>query len=108
MKITMRLAAAFSVFLSAALLQAGAQCHLLGTVTDSSGAPIADVAVTITTPSLRTFKLTIKTDAKGNYSTLLNDCTMPYHVAFDKEGSPRRARTRRFRSTTRASWTRNS
>ncbi len=86
MKTTLRLASAFSVFLSAALLQAGAQCHLLGTVTDSSGAPIPDATVTVTTPSLHTFKLTVKTDAKGRYTTLLSDCTMPYHIAFDKEG----------------------
>ena len=57
-----------------------------GTVTDSSGAPVEGATVTITTPSLTTFKLTLKSDAKGKYGTILNDCTMPYHVKFEKEG----------------------
>lgn len=86
MKITVRMAAALGALLSAAFLQAGAQCRLLGTVTDSSGAGIEGVTVIVTTPSLRTFKLTNKTDAKGRYSLVLNDCTMPYHVAFEKDG----------------------
>jgi len=86
MKITMRMAAALGVFLTAGFLQAGAQCRLLGTVTDTAGAPLDGVTIIVTTPSLGTFKLTNKTDAKGKYSMLLNDCTMPYHVAFEKEG----------------------
>lgn len=86
MKMKVRMAAALAAFLSAGFLQAGAQCRLLGTVTDSSGAPLEGVTVIVTTPSLRTLKLTQKTDAKGKYSLVLNDCTMPYHVAFEKEG----------------------
>jgi tetratricopeptide (TPR) repeat protein len=86
MKMTVRMAAALGAFLSAAFLQAGAQCRLLGTVTDSTGAPIEGVAVIVTTPSLRTLKLTNKTDARGKYSMVLNDCTMPYHVDFEKDG----------------------
>ncbi len=82
----MRWTAGACAFLSAALPHAGAQCRLLGTVTDSSGAPIEGATVTVTTPSLRTLKLTQKTDSKGKYSLVLQDCTMPYHVAFDKEG----------------------
>lgn len=81
-----RMAAALGAFLSAAFLQAGAQCRLLGSVTDSAGAPIDAVMITVTTPNLGTFKLTNKTDAKGKYSMVLNDCTMPYHVSFAKEG----------------------
>jgi tetratricopeptide (TPR) repeat protein len=86
MKNTMRMAAALVAFLAPALLHAGAQCRLLGTVTDSSGAPVDGVTITVTTPSLGTFKQTLKTDAKGKYSIVLNDCTMPYHVAFEKDG----------------------
>jgi tetratricopeptide (TPR) repeat protein len=82
----MRYTAAVCAFLSAAFLQAGAQCRLLGTVTDSSGAPVDGALVTITTPSLTTLKLTQKTDAKGKYSLVLQDCTMTYHVAFSKDG----------------------
>jgi tetratricopeptide (TPR) repeat protein len=70
----------------ASLLHAGAQCRLLGTVTDSSGAPVEGATIIITTPSLRTLKMTQKTDARGKYSLVLQDCTMTYHVAFEKEG----------------------
>ena len=87
MKISVGTAAAFGAgFLSAAVLQAGAQCRLLGTVTDSSGAPVEGVTVTVTTPSMTSFKITQKTDAKGHYSLVLNDCTMPYHAQFSKDG----------------------
>jgi tetratricopeptide (TPR) repeat protein len=86
MKLKVWMAAALGTFLSAGLLQAGSQCRLLGTVTDSSGAPLEGVTVIVTTPSLRTLKLTNKTDAKGRYSMVLNDCTMPYHVSFEKDG----------------------
>jgi len=82
----MRWTAGLCAFLSAAFLHAGAQCRLLGTVTDSAGAPLDGVTVTVTTPSLTTLKLTQKTDAKGKYSLVLQDCTMPYHVAFTKDG----------------------
>ena len=86
MRITMRMAAALGAFLSAGFLYAGAQCRLVGTVTDTAGAPIEGAAIVITTPKLGTFKLTLKTDGKGKYSTIMNDCTMPYHVSIEKEG----------------------
>jgi len=86
MRITMRMAAALGAFLSAGFLYAGAQCRLLGTVTDTAGTPVEGAAIVITTPKLGTFKLTLKTDAKGKYSTIMNDCTMPYHVSIEKEG----------------------
>ena len=87
MKSSMRWAAAAAGFLTAASLWADpASCHLVGTVTDSSGAPLEGVTLTITTPSLKIFKTTQKTDAKGNYSVVLQDCTMPYHVEFEKDG----------------------
>ena len=86
MRITMRVAAALGAFLSAGFLQAGAQCRLMGTITDSAGVPIEGAAIVITTPKLGMFKLVLKTDAKGKYSTIMNDCTMPYHVSVEKEG----------------------
>jgi tetratricopeptide (TPR) repeat protein len=86
MKHTMRWSAAAAAFLTAASLHAASQCRLIGTVTDSSGAPVASVTLTITTPSLKIFKMTQTTDAKGKYSVVLQDCTMPYHIAFEKEG----------------------
>lgn len=69
-----------------AVLFAGAQARLKGTVTDAAGTPLEGVTVTLTTPNLRLFKVTLKTDKKGEYSTIVNDATMPYHVRFEKEG----------------------
>jgi tetratricopeptide (TPR) repeat protein len=88
MKITIRTLAASAAFFAAALAQAvpGAQCRLQGTVTDSTGAPIDGASVTITTPNMTSFKLNLKADAKGHYSTIIQDCTLPYHVRFEKEG----------------------
>jgi tetratricopeptide (TPR) repeat protein len=72
--------------LAAAYLHAGAQCRVSGVVTDTTGAPVADGTITITTPHLTTYNVTVKTDAKGKYGTLIPDCTMPYHFKFEKEG----------------------
>lgn len=81
-----RAVTALAAFGLAALLFAGAQGRLKGKVTDSSGAPIEGATVTITTPNLRTFKMTIKSDKKGDWGTILNDATMPYHVRIEKDG----------------------
>ena len=86
MNTTKRWAAGLGALLAAAHLHAGAQCRVKGIVTDPSGAPLGDVAVTVTTPSLTTYKTELKTDAKGNWGTIMPDCTMPYHFRFDKEG----------------------
>jgi len=86
MRITMRMAAALTAFLAAGFLYAGAQCRLMGSVTDSAGAPVDGVTIVITTSKLTTFKHSISTDAKGKYSTILPDCTMPYLVVFGKDG----------------------
>jgi tetratricopeptide (TPR) repeat protein len=77
---------ALAAFGLAALLFAGAQARLKGKVTDSSGKPIEGATVTITTPNLRTFKMALKSDKKGDWGTILNDATMPYHVKIEKEG----------------------
>lgn len=78
--------AALVAFGFASLLLAGAQARLKGKVTDSSGKPLEGAVVTVTTPNLRTFKMTLKTDKKGEWGTILNDATMPYHVKIEKEG----------------------
>jgi Tfp pilus assembly protein PilF len=78
--------AALAAFGLAALVFAGAQARLKGKVTDSSGKPIEGATVTITTPNLRTFKMLLKSDKKGDWGTILNDATMPYHVKIEKEG----------------------
>lgn len=86
MKKTTRTLAALAVFGLSAVLFAGAQARLKGRVTDSAGNPMEGVTVTLTTPNLRLFKATMKTDKKGEYGTIVNDATMPYHVRFEKEG----------------------
>jgi tetratricopeptide (TPR) repeat protein len=69
-----------------AVLFAGAQARLKGKVTDAAGTPLEGVTVTLTTPNLKMFKVLLKTDKKGEYGTIVNDATMPYHVRFEKEG----------------------
>ncbi len=86
MKRTVRAVTALAAFGLASLVYAGAQGRLKGKVTDSSGNPVEGVNITVTTPNLRTFKMTLKTDKKGEWATILNDATMPYHVKFEKEG----------------------
>ena len=86
MKKTIGASAALLAFGLAAILSAGAQARLKGRVTDSAGKPIEGVAVTVTTPALRTFKMSLKSDKKGDWGTIVNDATMPYHVKFEKEG----------------------
>jgi tetratricopeptide (TPR) repeat protein len=81
-----RAVTALVVFGLAAVLTAGAQARLKGRVSDSAGKPIEGATVTVTTPNLRTFKMTLKSDKKGEWGTILNDATMPYHVRIEKEG----------------------
>jgi len=86
MKKTIGASGALLAFGLATILSAGAQARLKGKVTDSAGKPIEGVAVTVTTPALRTFKMSLKSDKKGDWGTIVNDATMPYHVKFEKEG----------------------
>jgi tetratricopeptide (TPR) repeat protein len=86
MRKTTRVLATLAAFGLASLLLAGAQARLRGKVTDSSGKPLEGAVVTVTTPNLRTFKMTLKSDKKGEWGTILNDATMPYHVKVEKEG----------------------
>jgi tetratricopeptide (TPR) repeat protein len=77
---------ALAAFGLSAVLFAGSQARLKGKVTDTAGTPLEGVTVTLTTPNLRLFKVSLKTDKKGEYGTIVNDATMPYHVKFEKEG----------------------
>ena len=86
MKKTTRALTALAAFGLASVLFAGAQARLKGKVTDASGNPVEGVTVTLTTPNLRLFKVSLTTDKKGEYGTILNDATMPYHLKFEKEG----------------------
>ena len=86
MKKLTRTLTALAAFGFSALLFAGAQARLKGRVTDTAGNPIEGVTITLTTPNLRIFKVNLKTDKKGEYGTIVNDATMPYHLKFEKEG----------------------
>jgi tetratricopeptide (TPR) repeat protein len=79
-------ASAMALALAAGVLAAGAQARLRGTVKDSAGNPVSGAVVTITTPNLSTLKLSLKTDAKGDYATIIADATMPYDIKIEKEG----------------------
>src|SRR5262249_58289209 len=65
---------------------AGTQGRATGKVVDSAGAPLEGVAVTITTPSIRNFKLNVTTKKDGSYGFIVNDATILYDVKFEKEG----------------------
>ncbi|MEP6993249.1 MAG: tetratricopeptide repeat protein [Acidobacteriota bacterium] len=86
MKRTIRVAAILMGISLAALLQAASSARLMGTITDAEGHPMEGVTILVTTPSLTNFKLTLKSDKNGKYSTIINDATLPYHVHIEKEG----------------------
>lgn len=78
--------AALAALLTAAGAIAGSQGRLSGTVTGPDGAPLQGVVITVTTPNISTFKLTAKTDKKGQYGLIVNDATLPYRFRFELEG----------------------
>lgn len=86
MKTVLRLTAAFALFLAAFAAVAGTQGRVTGKVTDSAGNPLDGVAITITTSSIRNFKLTTKSGKDGRYGSIVNDATLMYHVRFEKDG----------------------
>jgi predicted Zn-dependent protease len=84
-----QVAAAFCVgaaLLGAGTLHAVQQGRVVGKITDGKGVPLADVKITITTASITTFKLEVKTDKDGKWGTLLNDATLTYTYKFEKQG----------------------
>jgi tetratricopeptide (TPR) repeat protein len=70
----------------AAAALAGMQGRLNGTVTDPEGKPLEGVTITVTTPNIASFKMTAKTDKKGQFGIIVNDATIPYRLHFEKEG----------------------
>jgi tetratricopeptide (TPR) repeat protein len=85
----MKIERAFSVLALGAIAAAAlaaAQGRLTGTVTGPDGAPLPGVVLTVTTPNLTTFKLTVKTDKKGQYALIVNDATIPYKLHYELEG----------------------
>jgi len=86
MKTLRRSRAALAALALAASLQAGTQGRVTGKVTDSSGAGVDGVNITVTTPAIKNFKVTVKTDKNGQYGLIVNDATLKYHMRFEKEG----------------------
>ncbi|MGA7993132.1 MAG: carboxypeptidase regulatory-like domain-containing protein [Thermoanaerobaculia bacterium] len=80
------LGVALVLLLAATVAFAGQQGRITGRVTDGTGAPLADVKITITTRALTNFKVELKTDADGKWGTILNDATLTYHYKFEKQG----------------------
>jgi tetratricopeptide (TPR) repeat protein len=78
--------AALAALLAAAVATAGNQGRLSGTVTGPDGTPLEGVVVTVTTPNISTFKLTTKTDKKGQYGLIVNDATLPYRFHYELPG----------------------
>jgi tetratricopeptide (TPR) repeat protein len=79
-------ALAFGILALATSLEAGTQGRVSGKVTDSEGNPIEGATVTITTPAIKNFKLTVKTNKSGQYGLIVNDSTIHYQMKFEKEG----------------------
>jgi tetratricopeptide (TPR) repeat protein len=83
---TLRTATILAALLAAAQLHAASQARLTGTITDSAGQPLEGVTILLTTPSLTNFKVTLKSDKKGKFGTIINDATFPYHIHIEKDG----------------------
>ena len=86
MKNTIRTLAALLVLLPAIPALAGTQGRVSGKVLDSAGTPVEGVTVTVTTPSLRTFKIAVTTKKDGSYGFIVNDATLLYDVKMEKDG----------------------
>jgi Tfp pilus assembly protein PilF len=86
MKTISRLAAALTLVLAALPAGAGTQGRVTGKVTDSAGNALEGVTVTITTSSIKNFKLSTKTGKDGHYGSIVNDATIMYHMRFEKDG----------------------
>jgi len=81
-----RVLPALAALAVAAAAIAGNQGRVAGAVTGPDGEPLEGVAITVTTPSISTFKLTTKTDKKGHYGLIVNDATLIYRMHFEHEG----------------------
>ena len=86
MKNTLRTLAALMVLLPAIPALAGTQGRASGKVLDSAGNPVEGVTVTVTTPSIRTFKIAVTTRKDGTYGFIVNDATLLYDLKMEKEG----------------------
>ena len=86
MKNTLRILAALTILLRAVTAQAGTQGRAAGKVLDSAGNPVEGATITVTTPSIKSFKLSFATKKDGTYGFIVNDATMLYDMRIEKEG----------------------
>ncbi len=86
MRTTLRAFAAVTILIFAATAEAGTQGRVTGKVTDSAGNPLEGVTVTITTPGIKNFKISVQTNKNGQFGFIVNDATLRYNMKFEKEG----------------------
>jgi tetratricopeptide (TPR) repeat protein len=86
MKTLVRTLSSLTILLFALPALAGTQGRATGKVLDSAGNPLEGVTITVTTPSIRNFKLTVTTKKDGSYGFIVNDATLHYDLKYDKEG----------------------
>ena len=86
MRNTIRIMAALAILLLAIPAQAGTQGRVTGKVLDSAGIPVEGVAVTVTTPAIKNFKISLTTKKDGSYGFIVNDATIFYDLKFEKGG----------------------
>jgi TolA-binding protein len=71
----------------AASIAAGArEARLTAKVVSEAGAPIPEAAITITTPSMRHYRVRLKTDAGGSFAAVLIDADWRYTIRAEKAG----------------------
>ncbi len=68
------------------VLYALSGARIYGTITDETGKPVADVQITVTCPTMPSFKFETHTDAEGRWAVSLVDSTKPFHYRFEKVG----------------------
>ncbi len=74
------------ILLPALAARAGTQGRVTGKILDSAGNPVEGVEITVTTPSIRNYKLSLTTKKDGSYGFIVNDATMLYDLKIEKEG----------------------
>ena len=62
------------------------QARLYGTITDENEKPVEGVLLTVTTPEQPSFKLEVRSDAKGNWAVTILDATKSYNYKYEKPG----------------------
>jgi tetratricopeptide (TPR) repeat protein len=86
MKTTIRVLTALAILILATPARAGTQGRVTGKVFDSAGQPVEGVNITVTTPGIKNFKLSLTTRKDGTYGFIVNDATIRYDLKFEKEG----------------------